>query len=360
MKAPTSQRTPPQSPADGQQQADAYLLSSADARGLLASNASIDAPVFVAGAANTASVLETGSDRRPVEQLFDWLVDPDEKHDVHEPTGTRQITTGELRQRFLDHNGYVEQPYNFPDVASPFHTSGMPDFVQTPACNLLRDVMRYLLDVSPVNICQDDCKGKKAANRCCNKHFLTTGEFAELQQGWRHWQGSVMLAEAGALTLPHVDKWGFGTFLSCLEGEMGFAWLSHTSDEQLEAVLAGTDAPDEEWLFKVLRPGDAVYMSPGTPHLVFRLPQGKQTMGLAGHLVRRCDVEQWVQLVMLDAEQGEYHDAGFGEVVRGLATGIEHILTKAAGRQDIVEQYSGAKKMASVRKALVKLKRMVK
>ncbi|KAK5119456.1 hypothetical protein LTR85_007556 [Meristemomyces frigidus] len=235
----------------------------------------------------------------------------------------------------------------------------MPHFVQTPSCNLLRDVMRYLLDVGPNSICQDSCKGRKATNgKCCKKHFLTPKEFGELQLGWRHWAGTVMLAEAGALTLPHFDKWGLGTHISCLEGEIGFAWLSQPTDEQLVSVLQKPDEVEGRWLFKVLRPGDALYMSPGTPHLVFRLPHGKQTLGLAGHVVRRCDFERWVQLLTLEAEKGEEHDETFADVMRGLATGMEHMVSKVAGEQGTTEQYGGKKQVTKIKKALENFKKL--
>ncbi|KAK5119457.1 hypothetical protein LTR85_007557 [Meristemomyces frigidus] len=108
MEAPAGERIRRQYTGAGQPPADAYHLSPADARRLLGSNAHIDAPVFVSGGANTANILEIDDARRPVEQILDWLVDPDEKHDVYEAHGTSQVTTGEIRDRFLRYNGFVD------------------------------------------------------------------------------------------------------------------------------------------------------------------------------------------------------------------------------------------------------------
>ncbi|KAI6819173.1 hypothetical protein KC366_g10234 [Hortaea werneckii] len=195
---------------DADQEIDAYYLTSTDARSLLRSSKTISAPVFVSNSINTVGILDPDSDKRPVEQILDWLTDSTEDYDLHEAGKVQYSTTEQLRDTFTAHNGFVgedRQPQTFLDIANPFHHSGMPVFVQSPQCNLLRDTMRYLLDVSPVNICQRSCKRREAnSGRCCAKHFLTTEEFTEVQQGWRAWQGAVLLSEAGAVTAPHFDK----------------------------------------------------------------------------------------------------------------------------------------------------------
>ncbi|RMX99069.1 hypothetical protein D0868_09739 [Hortaea werneckii] len=317
-------------------QIDAYYLTSTDARRLLRSSETISAPVFVSNSINTVGILDPDSDKRPVEQILDWLTDSTEDHALHEAGEVKYSTTEQLRDTFTAPNGFVgedRQPQTFLDIANPFHHSGMPGFVQSPQCNLLRDTMRYLLDVSPNNICQRSCKQRKAnGGKCCEKHFLTTEEFTEVQQGWRAWQGTLLLSEAGAVTAPHFDKWGFGT------------WIS-----------SGEDYIEGRWVFKVLRPGDSLYMSPGTPHLVFRLPQGQQTAALAGHLVRRCDVARWVELLTLDVTEGQQrNDGSSGDLVRALTTGIEHVLDIAMkdGKEEI---YGGRKVLRKAQKAVQKL-----
>ncbi|KAI6871559.1 hypothetical protein KC323_g1850 [Hortaea werneckii] len=344
---------------DVDQEIDAYYLTSTDAKHLLQSSETISAPVFVSNSINTVGILDTDSDKRPIEQILDWLTDSTEDHDLHEAGKVRYSTTEQLRDTFTAHNGFVgedRQPQTFLDIANPFHHSGMPAFVQSPQCNLLRDTMRYLLDVSPDNICQQSCEGRNAnSGRCCVKHFLTTEEFTEVQQGWRAWQGAVLLSEAGAVTAPHFDKWGFGTWISCWEGEIGFGWLTTPEEAHLQAIVAGEDYIEGRWLFKVLRPGDSLYLSPGTPHLVFRLPRGRQTAALAGHMVRRCDVGRWVELPALDVKEGQQqNDESSGDLVRALATGIDHMLEIAVrdGKEDI---YGGRQVLEKVQKAVQKL-----
>jgi len=100
-------------------------------------------------------------------------------------------------------------------------------------------------------------------------------------------------------------------------------------------------------------------MSPGTPHLVFRLPYGKQMSGLAGHVARRCDIERWANLLVMEAEKGETDDEPFADVARGLATGNEHMLTKVASGESVREQYGGLKQIARAKKALERLKKLV-
>ncbi|KAK5117170.1 hypothetical protein LTR85_008938 [Meristemomyces frigidus] len=329
---------------------EAHTLSEAAARRLLAGNNAINRPVFVvSGDAN--NILDPEDDRRPIEQLFTWLANDDETHDLYLPgeaanrvTAPGTIKTAALRQRFEAHNGPVQdgKPHNLTDLANPFPVTIAPKFTQTPACNLLGDVMRYLFDCGINDLCQAGCPDRleDAPQKCCEEHFLTTTEFAELQTGWRQWQGAISLAEAGALTQPHVDKWGFATNTICLEGEIGWCWLADPTNDEREGLSDGSDDTRDSgrWVYKVLRPGDVMYMPPGTPHMVFRLPNGRQTMVAGSHILRRRDVEQWANWIELEArhaqkalEEGEQLDDSEAGIWRGLAEGIEHVLEHTNG-----------------------------
>jgi len=44
----------------------------------------------------------------------------------------------------------------------------------------------------------------------------------------------------------------------------------------------------------VLTPGQAVFLNPGTIHLVFRI-RGEQTLALGGHILQWPGVEQWLE-----------------------------------------------------------------
>jgi len=342
---------------DGQ---DCHILSAVDARGLLAGDDQLDAPVFVANGSNTACILEPGSQKRPVEQVLDWFVDSSEWFEGRH-SRTKRPTLAEVRRRFA-HNGAVKSPWNLPDMAYPFPEPGRPHFVSSRQCNFLHDVIRYILDVTPNNICQEDCPNRTQAGTCCSTQFLTMGEFGEIQQGWRHWQGTVMLAEAGALTGPHSDQWGMGTWISCLEGEFGFAWCRQPTDAIRDAILAGTDQPGGRWLYKVLRPDDSLYMPPGTPHAVFRLPRGKQTLGLAGHALRRPDLARWLHVLRVETEQAlgdRSNRQPYPEVISGLVTGARHFFAQIRGDAAAEERYGGAESVGRAEKDLEGLEKLV-
>ena len=100
-----------------------------------------------------------------------------------------------------------------------------------------------------------------------------------------------------------------------------------------------------------------MYMGPGTPHLVFRLPQGKQTAAIAEHVVRRHDVALWLQMLCVEVEMAVGEDEteeGFADVVVSLSDSIDHHLeqAEAVGSQ---ERYGGAKVIKRAGKLIKKL-----
>ncbi|KAK3636696.1 hypothetical protein LTR56_013997 [Elasticomyces elasticus] len=338
---------------------DAYELSASDARALLASAESIRAPVFVVHGANTVGILWSDSERRPIDQVLDWFPNPLEE--VHGRAGAsdKSASINEIRTRFAT-NGPVNdrKPWNMPDMPYPFHHSGVPTFLQQPACNLLGEVIRVLLNLGNIYICKDSCKNAKTDDKCCAKHFVTTEEHAEITRGWRQWHGTVMMAEAGGLTTPHVDSWAFGTWISCLEGEIGFGWLPHASSEDRQAVFDETIKPDGRWRYKVLRANDTLYMGPQTPHLVFRLPEGRQTLALAGHIVRRVDAELWVHSLALDLAKSDAN--AVGDCVRGLAAGLQYVHDNVMTRPKAYTMYGGKQQVARVKQALLHVEEKTK
>lgn len=348
---------------------EAHTLSKAAARKLLAGDIVIDRPIFVRDAADASRILDLDDDRRPIDQLFSWLTNNDEDIEYSVPGKTPApgtIKTATIRKRFEAHKGLVvDEPHNLTDVVNPFPVVIAPKFTQTLAGNLLSEVMRYLLDSSTPGLCQDKCSGrsKRTPHMCCKKHFLTVTEFTELQSGWRQWQGAFLLAEAGALTQPHYDKWGFATSLVCLEGEIGWCWLANATNEERKDIMANSDdtRDSDRWLYKVLKEGDVMYMPPGTPHLVFRLPKGNQTLAAGSHMVRRCDVGQWVSLLELEVrrakaafKKGNKLDEFEVAVWRGLCVGIKHIL-KHGTESDA--SYGGKQALDKVRATLKSIKK---
>ena len=92
---------------------------------------------------------------------------------------------------------------------------------------------------------------------------------------------------------------------------MGFAWLSHPTDELLSRWRKDEDSLHQEghWLYKVLQLRDTVYLGPGTIHLVFRLPKGTSTLAASGNLLRRSDVVEWLQVLSKRVEDAVHQDS---------------------------------------------------
>ena len=149
-------------------------------------------------------------------------------------------------------------------------------------------------------------------------------------------------ADRSTLLFSDYGTYGFATFISCYEGEIGLAWLSHPTEQERKARREHAD-PSNRWRFKILRPGNAVYMPPGTRHLVFRPPQGNQTLGSAIHVVRYFDVVEWLQYLSLECEYvfaDKVAKVDFGRVYRSLVNGARHLVGQAKGRKDF-EKFGG-------------------
>ena len=163
-----------------------------------------------------------------------------------------------------------------------------------------------------------------------------------------------MLAEAGALTQPHFDSFGFGTFLVCAEGEIGFAWSVNCLDKP-----GGVDASDR-WVYKVLRPGDAVYIDPGRYHLVFRLLGGKQTCGYAARALRYCDVVKWLNVIGQEIRDADdYAGNDHPCLWRGILLGAGHVIEQAKKQRNF-DKSGGEATVRAAEKALTRVQRQLK
>ncbi|KAM3423148.1 hypothetical protein BST61_g601 [Cercospora zeina] len=372
MRPPASDRiqyTAARSRQTHNKRPEAYFLSKEEARTLLRGPKDVRAPVFVSGGAQ--DVHEPPS--RPIEHaLTEWFLDAMEEVVFDDTEGTnRNVTIEQLREHFITpsekkDNGY---PWNLPDITNPMAPRCIPSFCQSLNCHLLRDIYRIVLDVEEKNICQDNCPERKPHGQCCDHtpHEITPSELADLSSCARQHEGTLMISDPGSITGPHWDRWCFGTHLSCYEGEWGLSWLSHPT---LEQRMIWTDPgksdnkPEGSWLYKVFREGDAVYMPPGTVHVVFRLPEGKQTLGAAGHVLRRStDWKNWLKMLIHDKattlvregeEAGKDFLAIFGPLVKTLAFLLDQVET-----EDEIERYGGKKRVKSARKLLKTLERQV-
>ena len=367
LKAPCRQRTRQHGPMDGQRDgeaSEAYELDALEARRFLRSENRVEAPVFFDSGA--MAIIDEENETRPIEQFLDWLPDPAESYSTYDleksqqdvDVPTKLVTIAEIRERFINQQGYQQYPWNFPEIPCPA-TTDMPELFRLPKCNLLNDICRYMQNIENEDICPETCPKHGTTARKCGKHLVTAQEIVEFGQGYRHWLRTMMLAEAGALTPPHFDGLGFGTLIDCHEGEIGFAWLIANEEERV--ARQGEIEPSNRWRFKVLRQGNSVYMPPGTRHLVFRLPEGKQTLASSVRVVRYCDIVEWLQVLHMEAQHA-FDDRNDGvefvRITRGLVMGARHWIGQAKAHKRL-EKFGSPGQIKNAEKLLGKLKKQL-
>ena len=116
---------------------DAYLQDVRAAKTVLQTTERIDCPVFVTRGAPSSIFDSEMNPRRPVEQVLEWLPDPDENHYLDEKQAnidtSRPVTVAEIRDRFLDQQQHQPYPWNFPEIPFPMPAPEMPGFLRHPA-----------------------------------------------------------------------------------------------------------------------------------------------------------------------------------------------------------------------------------
>ncbi|KAF2717510.1 hypothetical protein K431DRAFT_315696 [Polychaeton citri CBS 116435] len=325
----------------------AHFLTTEEARHLLGSDAHLGVPVFVSGC-RLPSTLEEGSPKRPIEQLFEWLDDEVDRHETPNVETTEEEMSSynvrEIKKAFRRHNGYTKYPTNFADIPSNLPGSQIPPWIATPNCSFLNNLMGTVMDNSVEDVLNahmvNESEEPLQINNEDGKPVPNFAELVELSMAWRHWQTTIMLAEAGAVTLPHWDRYGLATWIHCIEGEIGFAWLDRPTKKEHIAWMR--QDIQGRWLFKVIRPGDTLYMPGGTVHLVFRLPHGKQTAGFAGNLIRRCDVNGWLRILAkeLEFEIDEPSDVPYLRLLPQIMLTVIYLL-KNQRSQDDTDKHGG-------------------
>ncbi|SMY28180.1 unnamed protein product [Zymoseptoria tritici ST99CH_1A5] len=342
----------------------AYSLNASEAKALLSSNRPITVPVFVSGGARTVFNGLPDS-RRPIEQaLSDWFINPRERF-AYPNTKKKisnyiegQVTAEELRQHCFDpENNTLLYPWNLPDIINPLGSRAVPEFLLSDQCRFLDDLMRMIIVPYEEDVCLPGCP---SSGQLCKEHTITLSELTLLNLMYEHWKGTLMIADPGAITLSHFDKWSLGTWISCYEGEIGLCWLDRPSDnERMACVNDETKIPTSP-LLKVLRAGDAVYMPPGTVHIVWRLSEGGQTLGMAGHVLRRDHVDSWLEMLQREmANKMQRNDAeAYGTVVPPLVRAVKSLIESLRDKADI-ERLGGARKLASAMETIKALEAQI-
>lgn len=252
---------------------DAVHLHVTEAASLVESDKHLTIPVFV----KNAQSFNWEQDRPSITQLWPYLPDLSQEADVQQASDPAQsdmnqkMTLEKLRVRFKGSDGRPD-PCNILDIPSPMSDRTLPSFLHGPNASLLQQVL-YRMQANP------DLGPRRL--RLIQKHVRKSNV--------------ILLGEGGAITTTHQDGCGFGTWITCQQGEIGFAWLCRPNAKMLHKWTSDPDSNqdlpgDERWCLKVLRQYDTVYFPPGLVHFVVRPPgPGRQTFALAGHVVRRSE-----------------------------------------------------------------------
>lgn len=185
----------------------------------------------------------------------------------------RDIKIGQLKQRFLAPAAKARIPWNCLEMATHVEDGLRPAFLNNEDCRLLTKL-----------------KIPGSADNVARRAY---------DPGWKEVEKWALLAQGGALTEPHQDSHGYGTYITMNEGTMGFGWLSNPTKEERTGWL---DDPATftggRWRFVVLKPGQTVYFPSGTVHFVFRLASMGDTLAFGGHVLRCSQIVRWAEVML--------------------------------------------------------------
>ena len=264
---------------------EAHFLTPEEAQALVSTGPAPDAPIITSG----KIFLPGSASGRPIEQLL-------QKHQLfdHKTVGVqipsqliasrascKDIDFAEVVARFRA-NKPADDPWNLLEFGNPLQTPCVPSFLGHDNCGLLRDI-----------------RTKKTTNGVAGRPRLG------LKDGWTEIEEWVLLSEGGNVTGPHTDSYGYATWITVQEGEIGFGYLSHPDKATMDRWTEGTaEYVDGNWRYVVLRPGQTVFFNTGTVHFVFR-PRGVQTMAFGGHVLLWSYAVQWLETVIWQLEHDD-------------------------------------------------------
>ena len=207
-------------------------------------------------------------------------------------------------------------------MPSPIPGHTIPEFLRGPNCSLLTDIQMVLEYDASSSI--GSMFREEAVVDSLRKHD-------EMRRFWRQFNQVFMFAESGALTAPHTDPYGMGTWITCQEGEIGVGWLSRPSEDLLRDWRTNQDECYQRgrWLYRVLRQGDTVYFGPGTVHFVFRLANSSHTLASAGYVLRKRDIDRWLEALLWqieDAIREGSGELGLVDIVPQLLSAAQRVL----------------------------------
>lgn len=239
---------------------EARFLTGDEARSAVESG-SLDIPIFTRG----QQEFQWGKSDRPIAKLFRRMASHGFVH-VQMPSRSTALDTAavlslsDVQERFLEAR-YRDDPWAVLDLPSPLPNRLLPTFLWGDNCQLLQDVRDA---GSTVSVTEPPSP--------------TWHEWVDLRERF-------LLMEGGYNIAPRMEIHGFSTWITVQEGELGFGWMTHPTPEERWAFIADNLGAAGCWRYVVLRPGDTVFIPPGTAHFVFRT-RYKQTLVVTGPIMQ--------------------------------------------------------------------------
>ncbi|KAH6983714.1 hypothetical protein EDB80DRAFT_691559 [Ilyonectria destructans] len=188
----------------------------------------------------------------------------------------------EVRNRFLSQRP-TNDPWNLLNLQSPL-CSTLPSFLEGENCQLLLRVRDAVL------------MGSSAQRIAASGEDWNT---------WRNVTEWTLLSEGGHHTEPHMDSDGYSTWITAQEGDIGFGWMSHPSQQEEDAWISDPrSCTGGEWRYAILSPGQMVFFPSGTIHFIFRT-RGVQTLALGGHIRQWSSIERCLKVIVAQIKNPE-------------------------------------------------------
>lgn len=248
------------------------------------------------------------------EDVLVWIQDCSAKSSKQAPS-IRQVSIKAVRERFAAEQPQHPKPWNLLELATHHEDGFRPLFLNNEDCRLLTKL-----------------KIPTAADHTRRKTY--PAGFKEVEK----WS---LLAQAGALTLPHQDSHGYSTYITVNVGLVGFGWLSNpTSEKRAEWNKTTQKFIDGPWRYVVLKPGQTVYFPAGTVHFVFRLPSAGNTLAFGGHVLRCSNIVHWVRCLLEEVKSASVTNEDLTDSATGYLERVERFVLEAR-KTGNVERWGG-------------------
>lgn len=249
------------------------------------------------------------------EDVLVWIQDCSAKSGKDAPA-IRQVTVKAVRQRFAADQPLHPKPWNLLELAAHYEDGLRPKFLNGEDCRLLTKL-----------------KIPTAADHSRRKTYPV---------GFKEVEKWALLAQAGALTLPHQDSHGYSTYITVNVGLVGFGWLSSPTPEKRKEWNKKTQKFIEgTWRYVILKPGQTVYFPAGTVHFVFRLPAAGNSLAFGGHVLRCSNIVHWVRCLLEEVQSASVTNEDLTDSATGYLERVEKFVLEAR-KNGNMELWGGA------------------